>query len=78
VNVLFGMGMSADWLADPKAADHLAAVNTLLDAVNVEDKGCTEKVYRGLLSGMAEPGSLSHLERPNFEFAKYLASRIPA
>lgn len=78
VNVLFGMGMSADWLADPKAADHLAAVKTLLDAVNVEDKGCTEKVYRGLLSGMAEPGPLSHLERPNFEFAQYLASRIPA
>jgi hypothetical protein len=27
---------------------------------------------------MAEPGPLSHLERPNFEFAQYLASRIPA
>lgn len=78
VTVLFGMGMSADWLADPEASGHLAKVKTLLDAVNVEDKGCTEKVYRGLLSGMAEPGPLSHLERPNFEFAQYLASRIPA
>lgn len=78
VNVLFGMGMSADWLADPKAAEHLAAVKGLLDRVNVEDKGCTEKVYQGLLSGMAEPGPLSHLERPNFEFAQYLAGRIPA
>ena len=78
VQVLFGMGMSADWLADPDAARHLAALKTLLDAVNVEDKGCTEKVYRGLLSAMAEPGPLSHLERPNFEFAQYLASRIPA
>lgn len=78
VNVLFGMGMSADWLADPKAAEHLAAVKGLLDRVNVEDKGCTEKVYQGLLSGLAEPGPLSHLERPNFEFAQYLASRIPA
>lgn len=77
VNVLFGMGMSADWLADPKAPDYLAAVKGLLDKVNVEDKGCTEKVYRGLLSGMAEPGPLSHLERPNFEFAQYLAGRIP-
>ena len=77
VNVLFGMGMSADWLADPKAAEHLDRVKALLDKVNVEDKGCTEKVYRGLLSGMAEPGPLSHLERPNFEFAQYLASRIP-
>ncbi|HCZ00638.1 MAG: (2Fe-2S)-binding protein [Rhodobacterales bacterium RIFCSPHIGHO2_02_FULL_62_130] len=78
VNVLFGMGMSADWIADPDAASHLAAVKALLDDVNVEDKGCTEKVYRGLLSAMGEPGPLSHLERPNFEFAQYLASRIPA
>ena len=77
VNVLFGMGMSADWLADPQAESHLARVKALLDEVNVEDKGCTEKVYRGLLSGMAEPGPLSHLERPNYEFAHYLASRIP-
>jgi phenylpropionate dioxygenase-like ring-hydroxylating dioxygenase large terminal subunit len=78
VNVLFGMGMSADWLADPDAATHLAAVKALLDDVNIEDKGCTEKVYRGLLSSMATPGPLSHLERPNFEFAQYLAARIPA
>ncbi len=78
VNVLFGMGMSADWLADPQAEAHLASVKALLDDVNVEDKGCTEKVYRGLLSGLASPGPLSHLERPNFEFAQYLASRIPA
>ncbi len=78
VNVLFGMGMSADWLADPESAAHLAKVKALLDDVNIEDKGCTEKVYRGLLSGMGTPGPLSHLERPNFEFAQYLASRIPA
>lgn len=78
VNVLFGMGMSADWLADPEAPVHLARVKALLDDVNAEDKGCTEKVYRGLLSGMGTPGPLSHLERPNFEFAQYLASRIPA
>jgi len=78
VNVLFGMGMSADWLADPEAPAHLAKVKALLDDVNFEDKGCTEKVYRGLLSGMASPGPLSHLERPNYEFAQYLASRIPA
>ncbi|MDZ4392319.1 aromatic ring-hydroxylating oxygenase subunit alpha [Cypionkella sp.] len=78
VNVLFGMGMSADWLADSEAPAHLAKVKALLDDVNAEDKGCTEKVYRGLLSGMGTPGPLSHLERPNFEFAQYLASRIPA
>lgn len=78
VNVLFGMGMSGDWLADPKAEGHLAGVKALLDEVNAEDKGCTEKVFRGLCADMAEPGPLSHLERPNFEFAHYLARRIPA
>lgn len=77
VNVLFGGGMSADWMADPDAETHLARVKALLDEVNIEDKGCTEKVYRGLLSDLAAPGPLSHLERPNFEFAKYIASRVP-
>jgi phenylpropionate dioxygenase-like ring-hydroxylating dioxygenase large terminal subunit len=76
VNVLFGGGMSPEWLADPAAPAHLASVRALLDDVNVEDKGCTERVYRGLLAGMSEPGPLSHLERPNFEFAQYLAGRI--
>ena len=78
VNVLYGGGMSEDWLADPEAEAHLASVRALLAEVNAEDKGCTEKVYRGLCAGMATPGPLSHLERPNFEFAQYLARRIPA
>ena len=77
VNVLFGGGMSAEWCADPAATTNLATVKTLLDAVNVEDKGCTEKVYRGLVAGLSAPGPLSHLERPNFEFASYLAAKIP-
>ncbi|WP_149142372.1 aromatic ring-hydroxylating oxygenase subunit alpha [Gemmobacter caeruleus] len=78
VNVLYGGGMSEEWLADPQAETHLAAVRALLDDVNAEDKGCTEKVYRGLCAGLSEPGPLSHLERPNYEFAQYLARRIPA
>ncbi len=77
VDVLFGGGMSAEWIADPAAAANLAAVKALLDDVNIEDKGCTEKVYRGLVAGLSRPGPLSHLERPNFEFAQYIASRIP-
>ncbi len=77
VNVLYGGGMSAEWCADPDADRHLATVKALLDAVNIEDKGCTEKVYRGLIAGLSNPGPLSHLERPNFEFATYIASRIP-
>ncbi|WP_135449240.1 MULTISPECIES: aromatic ring-hydroxylating oxygenase subunit alpha [Tabrizicola] len=77
VNVLFGGGMSADWCADPEAEKHLAALKALLDEVNIEDKGCVERVYRGLCANMSAPGALSHLERPNFEFARYIASRMP-
>ena len=77
VNVLYGGGMSADWCADPDAARNLATVKALLDDVNIEDKGCVEKVYRGLCADMSGPGPLSHLERPNFEFAQYIASKMP-
>ena len=52
-------------------------LKTLLDEVNVEDRGCTEKVYRGLcVATLARPGHLSHLERPNYDFAQYLAARV--
>lgn len=78
VKVLYGGGMSAEWMADPDATTHLADVKRLLDDVQVEDKGCTEKVYRGLLSRLSAPGPLSHLERPNFEFAQYIAGMMPA
>ncbi|MEM7525817.1 MAG: SRPBCC family protein, partial [Pseudomonadota bacterium] len=75
VRILYGGGMSPDFANDPHAAEHFAKTKTLLDAVNDEDKGCTEKVYRGLCSELAEPGPLSHLERPNYEFATYLAAK---
>lgn len=77
VRVLFGGGMSAEWMADPDAGRHLASVKALLDAVNVEDKGCVERVWQGLSAGMSAPGLLSHLERPNYDFARYIASRMP-
>ena len=66
-------------LAAAAAAEGLVPIDdeALLDEVQVEDKGCTEKVYRGLLSSMGEPGPLSHLERPNFEFAQYIARMMP-
>jgi phenylpropionate dioxygenase-like ring-hydroxylating dioxygenase large terminal subunit len=74
VHINFGGGMSPEFVNDPDAQDHFKAVKTLLDDVNVEDRGCTEKVFKGLLSDHATPGHLSHLERPNYDFAKYLAS----
>ena len=77
VRVLFGGGLAPDWAADPEASTHFAALKALLDDVNVEDKGCVERVYRGLCAEMSAPGALSHLERPNFEFAQYIASKMP-
>ena len=75
VDIVYGGGMSPDFAHSAEAQEHFAAVKRLLDHVNVEDRGCTERVYRGLLSSLAEPGHLSHLERPNFDFAQYLAER---
>jgi phenylpropionate dioxygenase-like ring-hydroxylating dioxygenase large terminal subunit len=77
VRIIFGGGMSPEFVNDPEAQAHFARLKNLLDDVNVEDRGCTEKVYRGLCSQFATPGHLSHLERPNYDFARYLASRIP-
>ena len=68
--------MSDDYIDDKEAQKNLSDLKSLLDRVNIEDKGCTEKVYRGLSSDGATPGHLSHLERPNYDFAQYLMSRI--
>ncbi len=78
VRIGFGGGMSNDYAHDPDAQANFEQLKALLDDVNVEDKGCTEKVYRGLSSQSAEPGHLSHLERPNYDFAHYINSRIQA
>lgn len=78
VHIRFGGGMSDDYADDADAQQNFVALKTLLDEVNVEDRGCTEKVFRGLCSEMAAPGHLSHLERPNYDFAQYLMSRIDA
>lgn len=76
VNIMFGGGMSPDYVNDSEAQEHFKTLKTLLDDVNVEDRGCTEKVYKGLCSSYAKPGPLSHLERPNYDFARYLHERI--
>lgn len=76
VDVLYGGGLAPEFVSDPQAAAHFEQLKALLDAVNMEDKGCTERVYQGLLSDLSAPGHLSHLERPNFEFAQYILSKV--
>lgn len=75
VNIVFGGGMAPEFAGSPEAQAHFAQLKTLLDKVNVEDRGCTEKVFQGLSAAAATPGHLSHLERPNFDFAQYLAEK---
>lgn len=76
VRIGFGGGLAPEFVEDPDAEAHFAALKELLDRVNAEDRGCTEKVYRGVLSGLSAAGHLSHLERPNYDFARYLADRL--
>ena len=76
VHMIFGGGMSPDFVNDPESRTHFAQLKTLLDKVNVEDRGCTEKVFRGVSAGAAKAGHLSHLERPNYDFAQWLAEKV--
>jgi len=78
VHIRYGGGMSRDFENDPDAHQNFLDLKKLLDDVNKEDKGCTEKVYAGLCSDAASPGHLSHLERPNYDFAQYLMAQIEA
>lgn len=78
VDVAYGGGLAPEFRADPEADRHFASLKLLLDEVNAEDKGCTEKVFRGLSGAVSASGHLSHLELPNYEFARYILSRIEA
>lgn len=77
VHVVFGGGLAPDFAADPGSATHFTRLKALLDEVNAEDKGCVERVYKGLCASLSDPGPLSHLERPNYDFARYIAGMIP-
>ncbi|WP_010138148.1 aromatic ring-hydroxylating oxygenase subunit alpha [Oceanicola sp. S124] len=77
VKILYGGGLHPDFAADPDQEAHFAALKGLLDHVNDEDRGCTERVWRGMQGRLARPGPLSHLERPNYEFARWIADRMP-
>ena len=75
VHITFGGGMAPEYVHSAEANEQLSQVKALLDEVNVEDRGCTEKVFRGVCARLSNPGHLSHLERPNYDFAQYLAER---
>ncbi|MBN35316.1 MAG: (2Fe-2S)-binding protein [Rhodospirillaceae bacterium] len=73
VKMLYGGGMAPDFINDPQGAEHVAKAKQILDDVNEEDRIGTQAVFRGMNAGLARPGHLSYLERPNHEFNQYLA-----
>jgi choline monooxygenase len=78
VHMVFGGGLSPEFIRDPRGEEYLATLKTLLDEVNAEDRRGVEAVFRGVQAPLARPGHLSHLERPNYDFALYLARRLAA
>jgi phenylpropionate dioxygenase-like ring-hydroxylating dioxygenase large terminal subunit len=78
VHIVYGGGMAPEFIADPGSHQHLATLKALLDRVNAEDRSGVEAVFRGAQSRLARGGHLSHLERPNQEFGRYLARRLGA
>ncbi|MCA7924517.1 Rieske 2Fe-2S domain-containing protein [Burkholderia cenocepacia] len=76
VHIRFGGGLSPEFIDDPKAAEYMSTLKKLLDEVNLEDRRGVEAVFRGVHAPLAKPGHLSHLERPNYDFARYLASHV--
>lgn len=75
VSITFGGGLAPEFMADPKADEYVKTLKALLDEVNLEDRGCTEKVFKGLNAAAAKPGHLSYLERPIYDFMQYIAER---
>lgn len=75
VSIVFGGGLAPEFMADPRAEEYVATLKQLLDEVNLEDRGCTEKVFRGLGADAARAGHLSYLERPIYDFMQYVAER---
>ena len=78
VHIRFGGGLAPEFVADSRAAEYMQTLKTLLDTVNAEDRQGVEAVFRGVNAPLARPGRLSPLERPNYDFARYLAARLGA
>ena len=78
VHIRFGGGLAPEFFSDPQAHDYMARLKKLLDDVNAEDRRGVEAVFRGVQAPLARPGQLSPLERPNYDFARYIAQRASA
>jgi phenylpropionate dioxygenase-like ring-hydroxylating dioxygenase large terminal subunit len=62
--------------ATPEGDAYRAAITAGTDAINAEDRRIVETVQAGAASRCAEAGRLSPLERPLWEFQRWLAARL--
>ena len=76
VHIVFAGGLAPEFMRDPQGPQHMDTLKTLLDRVNAEDRHGVEAVFRSAQAPLAQPGHLSYLERPNYDFACYLAQRL--
>ncbi len=73
VHIVYGGGFAPEFAADPNADEMAAELKVLLDETNEEDRIGVARVFDGTAGGLAAGGHLSHLERPNYEFGRYIA-----
>ncbi len=76
VHIVFAGGLAPEFIRDPRGPEHMATLKTLLDKVNDEDRRGVEAVFRNAHAPLATAGHLSYLERPNYDFARYLARQL--
>lgn len=76
VHIIFAGGLAPEFINEPRGPEHMATLKSLLDKVNAEDRSGVEGVYRNAHAPLAAPGHLSWLERPNYDFARYLARQL--
>jgi phenylpropionate dioxygenase-like ring-hydroxylating dioxygenase large terminal subunit len=76
VQILYGGGFAPDYAADPGFETLQRETKALLDETNAEDRRGVEAVLRGMRSDFARPGHLNPLERPNYEFGRYIVKKV--
>ncbi len=71
-------GLAPEFIRDPQGPQRMTALKTLLDKVNDEDRRGVEGRFPQRACTAREPSHLSYLERPNYDFARYLARQLSA
>jgi phenylpropionate dioxygenase-like ring-hydroxylating dioxygenase large terminal subunit len=76
VQILYGGGFAPDYAADSEFETLKRDTKALLDETNAEDRAGVEAVLSGMRSAYAQPGQLNPLERPNYEFGRYIVKKV--